>query len=216
MKEHFIDFSFRARYSQIGELSKKTKNLIFVLHGYGQLSKFFIRKFAVLDNGNNCIIAPEGLSRFYLEGFSGRVGATWMTKEDRITDIENYIKYLNSIYLSLKSQINNNTKITILGFSQGSATASRWIADDVVKFDQLILWAGIFPPDMNFTSTSSLLENKDVIYVYGKNDPFITEDRLKEMKELSSKLKVSPTIMTFDGNHNINDDTLRKIFIDNG
>ena len=37
-------------------------------------------------------MAPEGLSRFYLEGFSGKVGATWMTREDRLNDIDNYLR----------------------------------------------------------------------------------------------------------------------------
>ena len=40
------------------------------------------------------IIAPQGLHKFYLEGTSGRVGASWMTKENREDDIKNYLVYL--------------------------------------------------------------------------------------------------------------------------
>ena len=215
MEEKFIEFEYKARYSQLGTLEPKTKNLIFVIHGYGQLSKYFIRKFNSLDNGDNCIIAPEGLSRFYLEGFSGRVGATWMTKEDRETDIANYVNYLNALYVSIKNNISPNTKISIIGFSQGSATVSRWVSTNIIPFDQLVLWAGIFPPDMNFTTTSQILQGKKITYVYGENDPFITKDRLDEMKQLSTRLDVTPEIITFSGDHNINEDVLRQIFIDN-
>ena len=33
------------KYSQIGEFSKKTNTVWIVLHGYGMLSEFFIKKF---------------------------------------------------------------------------------------------------------------------------------------------------------------------------
>ena len=120
--EKRIDFTYQARYHQLGELNTKTKHLIFALHGYGQQSKYFIRKFRSLVEYGICIIAPEGLNRFYLEGYSGRVGATWMTKEDRETDILNYLRYLNAIYAQLTT---HSVKVTILGFSQGAATESR-------------------------------------------------------------------------------------------
>lgn len=212
MEEQFIEFQYKARFNQLGSLNKETKNLIFVIHGYGQLSKFFIRKFDILDNGENCIIAPEGLSRFYLEGFSGRVGATWMTKEDRETDINNYINYLNALYLSIKEKLSSKTKISILGFSQGSATVSRWVASNIIRFDQLILWAGIFPPDMDFATVSKILKNKKITYVYGTNDLFITTERLKEMNELSTRLAVNPRIIKFKGDHNIDKKVLVGLF----
>lgn len=212
MEEQFIEFQYKARFNQLGSLNKETKNLIFVIHGYGQLSKFFIRKFDILDNGENCIIAPEGLSRFYLEGFSGRVGAAWMTKEDRETDINNYINYLNALYLSIKEKLSPKTKISILGFSQGSATVSRWVASNIIRFDQLILWAGIFPPDMDFATVSKILKNKKITYVYGTNDLFITTERLKEMNELSTRLAVNPRIIKFKGDHNIDKKVLVGLF----
>ena len=68
MEQKNVDFEFRARYFQIGSLSPSTKNVIFLLHGYGQQAKYFIRKFQILENAHTCLIAPEGLSRFYLQG----------------------------------------------------------------------------------------------------------------------------------------------------
>jgi hypothetical protein len=88
MTQNELGFSFKARYSRLGEINDDTEQVWFVIHGYGQLAHYFIRKFALLENKNTCIIAPEGLSRFYVNelkegGFrnSDRVGATWMTKE---------------------------------------------------------------------------------------------------------------------------------------
>ncbi|MEQ8242774.1 alpha/beta hydrolase [Fulvivirga sp.] len=213
MQEKGINIQFEARYYQLGELNESTDNLIFVLHGHGQLAKYFVNKFKSLANGKNCIIAPEGLSKYYLEGFTGRVGATWMTKEDRLTDINNYINYLNAIYGEFKDTLGLNTKVTVIGFSQGSATASRWVADNYIHFDQLILWAGIFPPDMDFDKASAILQDKPVKYIYGNSDPFITEERIEEMKGLSAKLKLKPEIMRFDGVHDIDEKTLNQLFL---
>ena len=52
----------------------------------------------------------------------------------------------------------------------------------IIKFDKFILWAGIFPPDMNFDSGKEILKDKKVITVYGDQDPFITPERMEEME----------------------------------
>src|SRR5690554_4646496 len=133
-----LSVSKTARYYTAGTLDKKTKTIWFVCHGYGQLAKYFIQNFKVLDNGENFIVAPEALSRFYLQGFSGRVGATWMTKEDRENDIKDYNAYLSTLYKKVMKDIPlENVKINILGFSQGVSTVCRWVVSEKIKFDKL-------------------------------------------------------------------------------
>lgn len=209
MNAHNLSFPFTARYFTLGEINENTKEVWFVLHGHGQLASFFLQKFKKLAEKNICVIAPEGLSRYYLEGYSGRVGATWMTKENRLMDIENYIQYLNSIYLAeIKAKHAPSTKITVLGFSQGAATASRWVMNGVVPFQRLILWGGVFPPDMDFNKGHAVLKTKDTYIVYGKSDPFLTDDRFVEMKTILSNLNINPTVITFNGTHEIDQETL--------
>lgn len=213
MQRADIDFSFRARYYKLGEINAQTKQVWFVLHGYGQLAQYFLRKFSILQEHNICVIAPEGLSKFYLENFEpgkgrkhNRVGATWMTRENRETDIRNYIEYLNSIYQREIS--GTNVPITILGFSQGSATASRWAMSEQIQFQRLILWAGVFPPDMDFDAGKNILSKKEVWFVYGNKDPFISDDRFVEMKSITDKLSIAPKQLTFDGDHDIDQQAL--------
>lgn len=214
MQLHTTAFDFKARYFKLGSVNDQTKKVWFVLHGYGQLAEYFLRKFKVLENANTCIIAPEGLSRFYLEevskrsqGGSQRVGATWMTKENRQMDIDNYLNYLQSIYHTEIGE-RKDLEITILGFSQGAATASRWILDDKIDFSRLILWAGIFPDDMNFQKGQAILSSKKVHLVYGENDPFLNDDRLVLMKSLTERLHVNATVHTFEGMHELDETTL--------
>jgi predicted esterase len=204
-----VGFQFNARYYKLGEIHSDTKEVWWVLHGYGQLAQYFIQKFKPLNEKGICVIAPEGLSRFYLQGNQGRVGATWMTQENRLMDIENYITYLNFIH---KKEIGQrHFKTTLLGFSQGAATLMRWAMNNQVQFDRLILWAGLFPPDIDFTKGAELLKGKEVIEVLGKQDEFITADRIQEMMKLNMQLNINPVILEFDGKHELKEEVLLKI-----
>lgn len=214
-KSEEVEFNFKARYYKSSDITASTKAVWFVLHGYGQLAQFFIRKFSALQERNICVIAPEGLSRFYLQNISeagsrasDRVGATWMTKENRLMDINNYLEYLTSVY---RKEIITDIPVSILGFSQGSATASRWALSGQIQFEQLILWAGIFPPDMDFDTGREILKDKKVIHVYGKSDPFLSDTRFQEMRSLTKKLGTHVTEIAFEGAHDIDTPTLLKL-----
>lgn len=213
--EHNTSFSFQGRYFTEGD-RQKAASVWVVLHGYGQLARYFIRKFDVLQEHSAYVIAPEALSHFYLEDVSTRitsgntrVGGSWMTRENRLTDIINYLAFLDSIYERELKGI--DLPITVLGFSQGAATASRWVLEGRVDFQRLILWAGIFPPDIDFSQGKKILERKDTIMVYGKDDPFINDNRFVEMNMLAEKLSVTPKIIRFDGGHDINSNALRSL-----
>lgn len=217
MREHQVTFNFRARYFKLGEINKQTKSVWFVLHGYGHLAKYFIKKFETLTTHGICVIAPEGLSRFYLEDVNtrsktgnNRVGSTWMTSENRLADIENYIQFLNTVYATELKKY-PNVPVTLLGFSQGAATISRWALNNSVAFNDLILWAGIFPNDMDFEKGKELLKSKKVYQVYGSRDPFLTEARIEEMKALSEKIGVTSPSLIFDGGHELHQETLLKL-----
>ncbi len=214
MLQFETEFNFKGRYFKLGEINSQIKAVWFVLHGYGQLAQYFLPKFKSLEKHNICIIAPEGLSHYYLEDASTRsksgstrVGASWMTRENRLTDIENYMTYLNSVF-SLEIGNRKDLSITLLGFSQGAATASRWALSQSIYFDRLILWAGILPNDMDFEKGKELLKNKEFKTVYGKNDPFLNENRFGEMKLLSEKLGITADPVVFDGAHEIHEPTL--------
>lgn len=217
MEQHELEFSFKARYAKLGEINAETEKVWFVIHGYGQLAHYFLRKFKALETKNTCIIAPEGLSRFYLTGLqeggfraSDKVGATWMTKENRQMDIDNYLSYLDALYHK-ELGATKIKSITLLGFSQGAATASRWALNGNIHFDRLIQWAGVFPSDMNFDQGKNLLHSKQVIQVYGTKDPFLHQERLAELEAINKKLDIYPTIISFEGKHEIDEATLLKL-----
>jgi predicted esterase len=211
MKEKHISINYQGRYYTAGDVENEGFNEVwFVLHGQGQLAKYFLEKFQPISNEERKVVAPEGLAKYYLDGFYGRVGATWMTKENRLTDISNYIEFLDTVY---KNEIPNpeNCKITLLGFSQGAATASRWALADVCHFDRLILWAGLFPPDLDFQKGQKKMKDLDILNIYGNNDEYLNAERMSEQFKLADRLGVELTNITFDGGHEIDQETLIKI-----
>ena len=123
---HSIEIKRSARWFHIGESPKNSNEIIIVLHGYGQHPSYMLNSLESLKAPGRCVCAPEGLSKFYIRGTNGRVGASWMTSDDRKQEIKDHIAFLTFWFKSL--EIPQSTPVTLIGFSQGVATAARWIA----------------------------------------------------------------------------------------
>jgi predicted esterase len=87
----------------------------------------------------------------------------------------------------------------------------RWAVQKSVQFDQLIIWAGIIPPDLNFDLGREHFHDKSIVITYGKEDPYIKEDHLKEQRTAIQNLGISPKEIIFDGGHDIDPETLSRI-----
>lgn len=208
MVEHKLIVPRTARYYTLGTPSESIQNLWIVCHGYGQLGRYFVRHFSGLDDGKTMVVAPEALSRFYLDGFAGRVGATWMTKEDRLSEIEDQANYLNLLLKGQLQQLPKEVRVTVLGFSQGGATVCRWLAKGKVPVHRLVLWAASFPEDIDFAVGKAAFQQLPVALVYGTQDAFITPEGLEKKQALMSQLGIRPQVYTFEGGHTIHAETL--------
>lgn len=192
------------RYFTKGVIEKST-TLIYVLHGYGQLAEFFIRKFAFPDQ---CyVIAPEGMHRFYLNGSAGRVGASWMTKEERESDISDNINWLDQLHNDIIRQ-KQFKKVIIIGFSQGGATAARWFYKGTIKADQLIVWASVFPPDLLIENEILTSQQDENLFFIGSEDEYYTDEQQMELINFYSS-KGFKTIH-YTGKHDVDFAVLTK------
>lgn len=206
--EEKISISKTVRYFTHGN-KDTAENIWIVLHGYSQLPKFFIRKFQQLDPEKNFIVAPEGIHRFYRKGTSGRVGASWMTKEARLDDIEDNHNYLNQLAKQLLETKNYKQRF-LLGFSQGGATASRWHNSGNFNADHFILWASVFPDDISIDEGKLGMLKSNNYFAIGQSDPFF-EGKLEEVQSFFKKQAFSTKIRTFEGGHDIDTETLLRI-----
>lgn len=207
-REHHLTIQRTARYAMLGLPSSTIRDVWFVLHGYGQLARYFIQAFADLQDERRLIVAPEALSRFYLEGTSGRVGASWMTSADRRHEIGDYLAYLDALRKQVTSGLQQDLLThRVLGFSQGAATAGRWAAQQPSSFDHLILWAGGLPPHID----NSALQNTDLTLVVGNRDKYVTEERLAGEERRLAEQKLSYRLIRYEGGHRIQEEGLAKL-----
>ena len=177
--QHDLQVLKKVRYFTLGDPSI-SHSLLFILHGYGQLPAFFIKKFEQFANEGYYVVAPEGFHRFYLKGSSGRVGASWMTREARLDDINDTSGYLSALIKQITHSFSFSKKV-LLGFSQGGATAVRLIENEACVIDHLILWASVFPPDCLLDFKSCSIPKLD--FVLGFQDEYFSlEDQLLAIK----------------------------------
>lgn len=205
MQEHSITVSRTARYFTLGA-PERAHEVWFVCHGYGQLAARFLERFRAVATPERCIVAPEALSRFYLSEHPAerRVGASWMTKEDRLHEIDDYVRYLDAVY----AQVSPGKKsVTALGFSQGTATVCRWAALGSSRVNRLILWGGEVPPDLDLER----LRVPKLTLVYGTRDEFFTPKVVAANEARLRDQELPYELISFEGGHALDVETLKRL-----
>ena len=205
---HHLSVPRTARFFTLGKSGGT--DIWFVLHGYGQLAERFLRPFTPLDDGTRLIVAPEGLSRFYLEsGRNDKSGASWMTREDRLAEIADYVRYLDAVHAAVGAEVAR--RVTVLGFSQGTATAARWLALGTARAQRLILWGGEVPPDLDLGAARGRWGGTELTMVVGSTDQFITPKILARDEARLAEHGIAYRVERFEGGHEIVPDVLRRI-----
>ncbi len=209
--EHHLTVSKTARYVLLGELTDEVTEVWFVCHGFGQLARSFVREFLPVARPSRVIVAPEALSRFYLGEVTGatsataRIGATWMTREDRLSEIADYVGYLDALYRRIFESIRREqTRVTALGFSQGVATVSRWAALGAARIDRLVLWGGRLPDEFIAPEHVIPMRRMRLVAVVGQDDPHVTLGAQRVERARFDSLGLSGIEwLTFDGGHTL-------------
>jgi predicted esterase len=198
-----------------GERGQPPAELWIVLHGYGQLAGRFIRHFAAIASPERMVVAPEALNRFYVEGAGGtrshadaRVGATWMTREDREREIEDQQAYLDAVLVAA-SPDERPRRLVVLGFSQGVATAVRWLVRSAHAADRVIAWAGSLPAELDATGAAMLAGR--LTMVAGRTDALLTAERIEAERARLVSLGLDAPLVWYDGGHTMDTATLAAL-----
>jgi predicted esterase len=197
-------------YRTLNNLTEKTKNVWMVFHGMGYLSKYFINYFSELDADENYIIAPQAPSKYYQGKDFKHVGASWLTRENTMTETQNILNYVDAVYK--KESIESFPNLIVMGYSQGVSIATRWVASREIQCNKLILHSGGIPAELEPSDFEFLSPNTQVINLYGNKDQYITEARETEEKLKGNKLfQDRLKIEVFDGIHEVNRELLLNI-----
>jgi predicted esterase len=217
-RERHLQVVRTARYWVLGAESPAPAEVWFVLHGYGQLARRFLRRFRPLDDGTRLIVAPEGLSRFYADtsparhGATSVVGAAWMTREDREHEIADYVGYLDALGREVLGGIGGPSAVTVLGFSQGVATACRWTVLGDMRPRRLVLWGDLLPPDLPLERARTAWGTTQVVRVRGGVDPIFADPGASRAEdERLRAAEVACETMDFPGGHEIDPGALAEL-----
>ena len=174
-RESYLETLRTARICFLGAEARVPTEIWYVLHGYRQSARRFLTRFESIASSDRLLVAPEGLSRFYLtqpdgtHGPSEAVGASWMTRDDREAEVRDYIRYLNRVALFAEEGLEEIGR-TVLGFSQGAHTATRWAVLGRMRIGRLILWGAGLPQDLP-KDAATRLGGTRVVLVRGAEDP---------------------------------------------
>jgi predicted esterase len=231
-REGHITVPRTARYYALGEAAA-AREVWVALHGYGQLAALFARHFTPIADGR-LVLVPEGLSRFYLESPSQRsgpamagagaqppdpprVGATWMTREDRLAEIEDYVRYLDLLLDEATAGVDwARARLVVLGFSQGSVTACRWVERRFARgaspaAARLVLWGGSVPHDLDLAADGEFLRRTPLTYVVGRDDQYATPEAVARLRATLDAHAVPYEAVLFDAGHRMDATTLAAV-----
>lgn len=207
----------------MGSFDSALSEVWIVCHGHAQLAARFLARFTPLEREDRLFVAPEGLSRFYLGAPNAvhrpdsPIGATWMTREDREAEIEDQIRYLDLVYGEIFERVERDrVHLWVLGFSQGVATATRWLARSKVTADRVVLWAGMIPPELDPSAARALTARGPVTMVVGSSDEFATPKVVAAQEAKLRDLGVTYTKIGFDGGHDISESALLELAATHG
>lgn len=215
-----------ARYYVLGgdDTGTPPTEVWIALHGYGQLAGRFVRHLRPIAAPARLVVAPEALNRFYVPGTGGtrnhaaaRVGATWMTREDREREIADQRGYLDAVLADVLARWPGapRPRLVVLGFSQGVATAVRWMARDGVRADRLVAWGGTLPAELDAATVAVHLAGRGT-FVSGRADELLPPAGVEAELHRLHALGLDPRVVWHDGAHTIDAATLERVARDVG
>jgi predicted esterase len=212
MQAHPLSTPRTARYYTLGGSAGPVAEVWVALHGYGQQAARFLRPFEAVAGPDRLVVAPEALSRFYTDGAHQHVGASWMTREDREAEIADYVAFLDGAFADACRRTGADphaVRLVALGFSQGAATAARWLALSPLLAGQqpraarLVLWGADLPHDLDLPAAHPWLSAVDLTLVVGDADAYATPERVAAMEARLREADVPYRLVGFPGGHRI-------------
>jgi predicted esterase len=229
---HHLTVARTARYATVGADPAEATWLWVAFHGYAHRAADFVAPFAEAAPPGVRVVAPEGLSRFYLElprpdgGHLERTGASWLTRDDREHELADALAMVQAVVAREHAAIRHARgalpQLAVLGFSQGVAMSQRWAAvlrenpslgrDAVLQ--RHVLWAGGLAHDVSNEALHAAWQGTTVTAVWGTRDRFATEAAQAAAARRLAQVGVTPQVRTFAGGHRIDAPLLAALLSD--
>ena len=201
-EEKEIHYQTSNSYSTLNQLTARTKTVWLVCHGMGYLSRYFLKYFKDLNPKDNYIIAPQAPSKFYIKP-KMHGGANWLTRENTEAGMLNILNYFDAVLEAERLPVSVN--LIVLGYSQGVSLAMRYMAKRQLQCSQLVLHSGGIPKELTAKDFEYLSETTQVKLIYGTDDEYLDEDRIKiESAKAFELFGKRVNVLPFEGKHVVN------------
>ena len=200
MAKNWLVIPQEQRVDTLGDLNGETREVWIGLHGYGQLVEYFQRHFRELVTVERAFVFPQGTHKFYLQGTKGRVGASWMTKDERVKDIDNQRVFLKAVMQWVREQC-PEARIHFVAFSQGVATVMRFLGHEPSPVHSVLAWSGSWPPDLEDRNLATLRKVNFQGW-FGSDDEYIGTEKQEEiLARYREEYELEPEVGYYEGGH---------------
>jgi predicted esterase len=215
VESHSLQTPRTARYfTQRGE--GPVRRIWMLLHGHAMLAERFLSHLAPMAAPGTLLVAPEALSRFYLGtrldgGHDQQVGATWMTRESRESEITDTVGYLDRLMREVVPPEYPECPLGVLGFSQGVATAGRWLVRGAPRPRMLALWGAPLPSDVTPALLAERMPSAESWLIAGSDDPIVPAGTLEANGRRLNECGIVTEVRRFSGGHLLHAATARAL-----
>jgi predicted esterase len=189
--------------------------LLIGFHGYGEDAEANLTMMQHIPGVKQWLCcAMQALHLFYAR--NAKVGASWMTSQDRELRIQENIRYVNAVVSDLKKSYPMSDVLVYFGFSQGTAMACRAALLGQYPPSGVMLLGGDIPPDLNDLNRMSR-----ILIGRGNSDRMYALKKWQQDLSRIEQSQLNVYISTFDAGHKWSDeygyaagDFLRKIYLE--
>jgi predicted esterase len=193
---HTIATTTHGRYLVRPPASGPGRVAVVGCHGYGQRAQHLLDELEALPGSEAwLLVSVQGLHRFY-DRASQEVMAHWMTSEDRELAIADNIAYVDAVVAAVAAA-HPFERLVFLGFSQGTAMASRAAAHAGHRCHGLVLLGGDVAPEV----VASGARLPRTILGRGTRDPYYSAERFAADSEALEERGVLAAAIEFTGGH---------------
>jgi predicted esterase len=210
VETHRLQTARTGRYHTLGDVARASE-LWFLLHGYGQSAADLLERCAALAAPQRALVAPEALSRFYLRRGTGTVGASWMTREERASEIADVVRYLDAVWARVRAEHGGALTLSALGFSQGGAAAARWAVLGAAPVATVVSFACPLPPDLDLAVCAARARAVRWAFALGDGDESIERAAFDAGLARLRTAGIEPDVARFAGGHALEGATLARL-----
>lgn len=209
-QEKLVRYTAANSYLTLNKPMGPAQNIWVVFHGIGYLGRYFANHFKILDPLDNYIIVPQAPSKYYLNNQYKHVGASWLTRENTETEIENILNYVDAVMNA--EALPTTARLIVFGYSQGVSVAMRWVARRKIPCYRLLLYAGGIPKELNAGDFAFLGTETRIRMVYGDQDKYLDPARLEqELGKARTLFGAQVAFQPFSGGHELKDELLKEL-----